>query len=99
MVINTTITSRRPRPDPNSGINNPGEFDRLLPDEKRAVLKEISAMIEPAGKVLPFQSTYSLKHRLSMYITNGAIKGACLALGFRVVDESRLNWQLYARLK
>lgn len=84
--------------DPNGGINSPDEFDRLTDSEKRLVMKQISEIIEPADKPLN-RDTYRLKHMLGMYINNGAFKGACLQLGLRVVDKTRLNWRLLARMK
>lgn len=84
--------------DPNGGVNSPDEFDKLSDDEKQLLMKQISAIIEPADKPLN-RDTYRLKHMLGMYVNNGAFKGACLALGFRVADKTMLNWRLYARMK
>ena len=84
--------------DPNGGVNSPDEFWRLPANERQEVLKKIRDLLEPANKPMSWDS-YRIKHLLPSYATNGVMKGGCLALGFRIVDASRLNWQLYARLK
>jgi len=83
----------------NGGLDSPGEYYRMPEDDKTALLNEIQSMLKPASHVLRFQSTYGIKHRLKMYVTNGMFKGACLALGFRVADTTARNWRLYVKFR
>lgn len=54
--------------------------------------------LEKVQKINKRHSSYGLKHIFAkdnkgFYIYNGAFKGAMVAAGFKVSDETELNWQ------
>ncbi|WP_203332629.1 hypothetical protein [Planococcus beigongshangi] len=79
-------------------INQPVDYEDMLLFEKLILNAWIVNHIEPY-KIKSFNgpTSYRLKHQFEyskdgFYITNGQMKGALLAAGFRPKDENDLNW-------
>ncbi|WP_301426702.1 hypothetical protein [Carnobacterium sp.] len=78
------------------------EFDSPLAfldlDEcKQTVLYEWCNSIEKVQNINKHHTSYGLKHifartKKDFYVYNGAFKGAMVAAGFKVADETELNW-------
>jgi hypothetical protein len=78
-------------------INHPNEFDKLSPEEQLTLSSWVATYLEPIKSFNERHTSYGLKHLFEsseegFYITNGAFKGAMLDCGFRVKDETALNW-------
>lgn len=74
----------------------PSEFEELNADQKRILLNWCD-LITPIQSFNQKHTSYGLKHIFSnsldgFYITNGQFKGAMLKLGFKVKDDTQLNW-------
>lgn len=78
------------------------EFDSPLAfldlDEcKQSALYEWCNSIEKVQNINKHHTSYGLKHIFAragkdLYVYNGAFKGAMLLAGFKVADETELNW-------
>ena len=79
------------------------EFDSPLAfldlDEcKQSALYEWCNSIEKVQNINKHHTSYGLKHIFArtgkdFYVYNGAFKGAMLLAGFKVADETELNWR------
>lgn len=78
-------------------LDDPREYEKLTDHEKASLHRALMELVEPGQHILKGYTTYGLKHLLPMYITNGCMKAACIAAGFRMADMGRTNWSLYAR--
>lgn len=92
-------------------INKPEHFEELNEVKKNALLEFCYSI----NKIKTFnvrRSSYGLKHVFERiysealsgtfegsYITNGQFKGAMMKAGFKVKDETRLNWHFNASEK
>lgn len=79
------------------------EFDSPLAfldlDEcKQSALYEWCNTLEKVQNINKHHTSYGLKHIFAragkdLYVYNGAFKGAMLLAGFKVADETELNWR------
>lgn len=75
--------------------NHPAQYDALPEDLQDLVRYWIDCRIEPAPGYYYLRGSYGLKHDLQrdtgLHISNGSLKGAMLAAGFRPKDEREQN--------
>ena len=76
-------------------VNSPYSFYDLSDGEQNTLL-EWCRQLEKKEKINKKHTSYGLKHifeKNNFYITNGAFKGAMVVAGFKVADETELNWR------
>lgn len=69
-----------------------------LEEYKQSALYEWCNSLEKVQKINKRHTSYGLKHIFAkdnkgFYAYNGAFKGAMLLAGFKVADETELNWR------
>lgn len=69
-----------------------------LEEYKQSALYEWCNSLEKVQKINKWHTSYGLKHIFAkdnkgFYAYNGACKGAFLLAGFKVADETELNWR------
>ena len=80
--------------------NHPSAFDNLPIERQNHLLQWISENLIPVETFNIYHTSYGLKHKYEAqtrdandnYVTSGEFKGAMLKAGFKVKDESDLNW-------
>lgn len=73
----------------------PEQFDKLPEERQQFLLNWIEENLIPIQSFNPNHTSYGLKHLISdgaEYFTNGEFKGAMLKSGYKVQNESELNW-------
>lgn len=77
-------------------IDPPTEFDDLPENKKQFLLEWISDNLLPIGGINYKYSSYSIKHWIERdtgdYFTNGQLKGAMKAAGYKISSEREQNW-------
>jgi len=83
-------------------IDCPERFDELDPVRADELLRWISRKVVPWSRgYRRAGSSYGLKHEAERelnYITNGQMKGAMLAAGYKPLDPSAQNWTWSIRI-
>lgn len=91
------------RKENNTGKNDPNEFLKLRYEDQERLLNWISLNTIRKNNYNYTFNSYALKHLLpdDLYVNNGALKGAMLKSGYRVLDQNMLNWifNVYVRKK
>lgn len=74
--------------------NLPERYDDMEQERKDKLLRWIAQNLIPMKMFNQHYSSYSLKHMIEPdeYYTNGEFKGGMLKLGYKVQDETELNW-------
>lgn len=80
--------------------DHPSAFDDLPIEKQQRLLSWINESLDPIKTFNTRHTSYGLKHVYESqtrdgednYVTNGEFKGAMLKSGFRVKDETALNW-------
>jgi hypothetical protein len=79
----------------------PEEFNTLPPLKRELLLRWVDLVLYPTKTVWKDATSYGLKHAaeddLGVYISNGELKGAMVAAGFKASDPRDQNWHFYAR--
>lgn len=77
-------------------IDNPSNYEQLSNLQKQILLKWIEMNYVPAKRVNPNWPSNVIQHNFErkskIVVTNGAIKGAMLAMGYEPSDESMIFW-------
>lgn len=77
-------------------LDCPSQYDRLAPEDREVLDRWIGENFEPAKRGLFDRTSYGLKHDFAReggsYIVNGAMKGAMVQAGFRVLNPDDVNW-------
>lgn len=80
--------------------DSPADFENLGRDEQAALRAWIAVAMIPARAVGP-STSYVMKHDFEtaggLYVTNGAMKGAMLAVGYQPVKRGEQNWRFRQR--
>jgi hypothetical protein len=76
-------------------------WDQLPANQQAVLVGWIRGVLVPACRVF-HRTSYGMKHDFErepggFYVTNGMFKGAMLAVGFRLVDASEINWRFRVR--
>ncbi len=89
--------------------NAPEDFDKMHPDNQAQLREWIRVNLEPTKRIGDgrYSHSYSLKHlaekMLGWYVSNGQLKGAMLAEGFRwqpcdgTLRDPSPNWVFNSR--
>lgn len=81
-----------------AAVNQPDDFYRLNARDQAVLKNWISTKLNRIKTVNRRHTSYGLKHYFTndgnFYITNGMFKGAVIELGFKIADESKLNWNI-----
>lgn len=76
-------------------LDDPAEFAALPPSEQAALLAWIRLVCHPVTRVEREWTSYGLKHHFEddgFYVTNGAFKGAMVAVGYSPTNPQECNW-------
>ncbi len=73
-------------------VNDPESFNNLSTEDQNKLLRWIEQNLTKSERFNPKFDSYRLKHLMGFYCTNGQFKGAMLKAGYKVKDESALNW-------
>jgi hypothetical protein len=78
-------------------LDDPAEYSKLADETRTALAAWIRRRLASNRNRLKHRTSYGLKHEFEgnsgIYVTNGAFKGAMLACGFQVVDDTARNWE------
>jgi hypothetical protein len=82
-------------------IHLPEQYFSLLESQRVALAEWIRLAVKPAKTPDPHMQSYGLKNDaerdLHFYVSNGAMKGAMLAAGYKAVGLYNLTCRFYAR--